>query len=351
MGALPRAHRAVYLLGPRTTQLRTVPAPRPAEGELLVRIEAAATCGTDLKVWQRGGHPRMLQVPGPFGHEMAGTVVGLGEPSNGWTEGERVVVANSAPCGTCAACRSGRENLCSGLAYLNGAYGEYLLVPRRFAERSTYAVPSGLDLALAALAEPLACVLHGIGVCHFSGRETVAVIGGGPIGLMFAAVLGAGGHDVVLTDPNARRLAVARRLGAVDAFEASRDGRDAVRLSEAFGATGPEIVIEATGAPGAWETALAAVAPGGQVLLFGGCAPGTVAACDTHKLHYSEITVRGAYHHTPAALRGAIAFLADGVPDLSILLDAVYPLEKVQDALAAMEARRILKATIRPQPR
>jgi L-iditol 2-dehydrogenase len=279
---------------------------------------------------------------------MAGTIVGLGGASNGWTEGDRVVVANSAPCGTCAVCRSGRENLCSGLAYLNGAFGEYLLVPRRFAERSTYAVPSGLDLSIAAMAEPLGCVLHGVGVCGLSGDETVAVIGGGPVGLMFAAVLGSRGHDVVLTDPNASRLWAARRLGAVDTFEASRDGRDAVRLSNVFGGSGPEIVIEATGNPRAWETALAAVAPGGQVLLFGGCAPGTVAACDTHKLHYSEITVRGAYHHTPATVREAITFLAEGAPDLSVLLDGTYPLEKVQDALAAMEARHILKATIRP---
>ncbi len=292
----------------------------------------------------------MLQVPGPFGHEMAGTIVELGQPSNGWAEGDRVVIANSAPCGECKACRSGRENLCADLSYLNGAYGEYLLVPRRFSERSTYAVPPGLDPTMAAMAEPLACVLHGIDVCRLAGDETVAVIGGGPIGLMFAAVLGPRGHDVALIDPNASRLEAARRLGAVEAFEAARDHRDAERLSGIFSGLGPELVIEATGNPRAWETALASVAPGGQVLLFGGCAPGTTAACDTHKLHYSEITVRGAYHHTPAAMQNAIAFLAAGTPDLSILLNAVYPLERVPEALAAMEARTILKATIRPEP-
>ncbi len=345
-----RTHRAVYLLGPRVTELRTVAAPRAGRGELVVRIEAAATCGTDLKVWQRGGHPRMLQVPGPFGHEMAGVVVELGTGSNGWKEGDRVVVANSAPCGTCAACRSGRENLCPELSYLNGAYGEYVLVPRRFAERSTYAVPAGLDPEIAAMAEPLACVLHGIDVCRLEGSEIVGIIGAGPIGLMFAAVLSCRGHDVVLVDPNASRLAAARRLGATETLEAARDHTDAHRLSHLCARSGPEVVIEATGNPRAWETALEAVAPGGQVLLFGGCPQGTVTACDTHKLHYSEITVRGAYHHTPAAMRSAITFLAGGVPDLSVLLDAVYPLEGVQEALTAMEARSILKATIRPQP-
>ncbi len=104
-------------------------------------------------------------VPTPFGHEMAGTVAAVGKDQERWEVGDRVVVANSAPCGACEWCLRGRENLCAHLQYLNGAFSEYLLVPRRFAEVSTYPVPDELPLEIAALAEPLACVLHGLEVC------------------------------------------------------------------------------------------------------------------------------------------------------------------------------------------
>ena len=119
-----------------------MPVPEPGPGELLLRIGAATTCGTDLKVFQRGGHPRMLKAPTPFGHEMAGTITAVGTDVERWRPGDRVVVANSAPCGVCEWCSRGRENLCSDLQYLNGAFSEYLLVPRRFAEVSTYPLPA-----------------------------------------------------------------------------------------------------------------------------------------------------------------------------------------------------------------
>ncbi|MEO7793773.1 MAG: alcohol dehydrogenase catalytic domain-containing protein, partial [Thermoanaerobaculia bacterium] len=163
--SLPARARAVFLLGPGELELREVEVPRPAVGELLVAIEAATTCGTDLKVWRRGGHPRMLEVPGPFGHEMTGRVVAVGAGSgtpSPFREGDAVIVANSAACGRCPTCEIGRENLCPDLVYLNGAYADYLLVPEPFAARSTYLRPTGLALELAALAEPLACVEHGL---------------------------------------------------------------------------------------------------------------------------------------------------------------------------------------------
>src|SRR6185369_2185887 len=151
-----------------------VPTPEPGPGEILVRIDAATTCGTDVKVFRRGGHPRMLKTPTPFGHEMAGRVAALGEGVHRFREGDRVVVANSAPCGRCRACRQGRENLCADLHYLNGAFSEALLVPRRFVERSTYSCPEGLPAERAALAEPLACVLHGIETLGLSADADAA---------------------------------------------------------------------------------------------------------------------------------------------------------------------------------
>jgi L-iditol 2-dehydrogenase len=347
MTSLPAGFRAVYLVGRRRLEVREAPLPRPGTGEILLRIGAATTCGTDLKVWQRGGHPRMLTVPCPFGHEMAGDVAAVGDAVNTVGEGARVVVANSASCGECTACRAGHENLCRDLVYLNGAFGEYLLIPERFVLRSTYGIAPGLPLELATLAEPLACVLHGLEVCALDGREGVLVLGAGPVGLMFVAVLAARRRRVVLADLIPRRLEVGRALGAAETILLSGGEGDPELLRGGFAGTGPELVVEATGHPPAWEAAIGAVVPGGEVLLFGGCLPGTTASCDTHRLHYSELTIRGAYHHRPATFRQAVRSLEEGL-DLGPIVDHQRPLDEVGDALAAMERREILKAVIRP---
>jgi L-iditol 2-dehydrogenase len=338
-------------------ELREVPVPAPGPGELLVRIGAATTCGTDVKVFRRGGHPRMLKAPTPFGHEMAGTVVVVGEDAGRFRAGDRVVVANSAPCGVCEWCARSRENLCSDLRYLNGAFSEYLLVPRRFAEVSTYPLPPDLSFEIAALAEPLACVLHGLETSALERTSEIVVYGGGPIGLLFVDVLanspadfpGYGDHHIVLADPNLSRLEVGLRIGADEAVQVSRDGGEAPRLSKLsrFG-DGFDLAIEATGSPAAWQDALASVRPGGLVQLFGGCPPGTTVPLDTHRLHYSEITVKSAYHHRPATFERALALLASGRLHPRELLSAERPLAELEQALRSMRRREALKVVIRP---
>jgi L-iditol 2-dehydrogenase len=336
-----------------------VPAPGP--GEILLRVGAATTCGTDLKVFQRGGHPRMLKAPTPFGHEMAGTVAAVGEGGDGieqrWRVGDRVVVANSAPCGACEWCSRGRENLCSDLHYLNGAFSEYLLVPRRFAARSTYPLPAAMPFEVAALAEPLACVLHGLEISSLERASGIVVYGGGPIGLLFVDVLAnspgdfpsAGKHHIVLADPNPARLEAGKILGADVVVQVDRDGGEAARLCKTSRTgDGFDVAIEATGSPAAWQDALASVRPGGLVQLFGGCPPGTTVPLDTHRLHYSEITVKSAYHHRPATFQRALDLLANGRLHPRVLLSAERPLAQLEEALRSMRRREALKVVIRP---
>jgi L-iditol 2-dehydrogenase len=334
-----------------------VPVPAPGPGEILLRVIAATTCGTDLKTFQRGGHPRMLKAPTPFGHEMAGTVAAVGEGMERWQEGDRVVVANSAPCGVCEWCSRGRENLCSDLHYLNGAFSEYLLVPRRFAEHSTYALPAAIPFEIAALAEPLACVLHGLEISSLERASGVVVYGGGPIGLLFVDVLAnspgdfpAGGeHHIVLADPNPARLEAGKILGADVVVQVDRDGGEAARLCRTSRTgDGFDVAIEATGSPAAWQDALASVRPGGLVQLFGGCPPGTTVPLDTHRLHYSEITVKSAYHHRPATFQRALDLLASGRLHPRLLLSAERPLSQLEEALRSMRRREALKVVIRP---
>ena len=265
------------------------------------------------------------------------------------------MVANSAPCGSCDYCHGGRENLCRDLHYLNGAFAEYILVPSRFVQRNTYLLPADLSFDLAALTEPLACVLHGIEACGLSTRpgggpqRETAVWGAGPIGLLFVAALARGGHRVVLADLDPGRLQTGIRLGASATVQVGGAGSQAylVRAHTRLG-EGAEVVIDATGVPDVWKDAILSVRPGGLVNLFGGCPPGTTIPLDTAHLHYHEITVMGVYHHRPATVQAALEMLASKAFDAGLLLSAEYPIELVEEALRRMIRKEAIKVVVRP---
>lgn len=353
---VPKLQRTVFLLGPEQVELREVPVPEPAQGEFLLRVRAANTCGTDVKVFRRGGHPRMLQPPCPFGHEMAGEVAAVGPGGKRWKVGDRVVVANSASCGECDYCRENRENLCRDLQYINGAFSEYILIPERFARRSTYAFPTKTLFEVAALAEPLACVRHGIDSIHpFHVEQDIIVFGAGPIGYLFSMDLHSRGVRVVIADVNDDRLACSYDLGAEPLKLSPGGGQAEMVRASAQDSAGFDVAIDATGVPEVWQDAIESVRPGGQVILFGGCAPGTSIPLDTHRLHYSELTVRGVYHHRPATFARALELLVDlDIPDplddrdQHPLLTAERPLEELEEALRSMMRGEEFKVVIRP---
>lgn len=348
-----RTMRGAMLLGPEQIEVRDLPVPEPGPGDIILSVEAATTCGTDVKVFRRGGHPRMLQVPTLFGHEMAGRVAALGEGVSGFKEGDAVVVANSAPCGDCDYCAVGRENLCLDLQYLNGAFAEFVHVPARFVDRNTYAIPDGLDFGKAALTEPLACVLHGMDACDLdrygkTGPVEVVLFGAGPIGLLFVAALARDGHRVILADPNPPRLDVGRQLGAAETIQIERGGGQADAVKAVIsGGQGAWVAVDATGVPEVWMDAINCIRPGGMVNLFGGCAPGTEISLDTHLVHYSELTIKGVYHHRPDTIRRALAMLADPTFRADLLLSTEQPIDKTEAALRAMMAKEALKVVIR----
>ncbi|MDX2314056.1 MAG: alcohol dehydrogenase catalytic domain-containing protein [Gammaproteobacteria bacterium] len=354
MPSIPEHMVGAILLGPEHIEIRELPVPRPADGELILRVRAATTCGTDVKVFRRGGHPRMLKVPTLFGHEMAGEVVALGNGVEKFSLDDRLVVANSAPCGHCDYCRVRRENLCTDLEYLNGAFAQYLCVPARFVEVSSHHIPDGLDFDKAALTEPLACVLHGLDACELARRpegSEVVVFGAGPIGLLFTAALGRDGHRVILADPNASRLEVGMRMGAAKVQVIERDGGQASLIRAATSAgLGADVCIDCTGQPAVWRDTMEALRPGGLALLFGGCAPGTRVEMDTHHVHYSEITVKGVYHHRPDTVRRALEMLSEADFAAEHLLSDVRPIEEVEQALRAMMDKTALKVVIRNTP-
>jgi L-iditol 2-dehydrogenase len=314
--------RALILHGPGDLRLEDVPDPVPGDGEVLLQVEVALTDGTDLKAYRRG-HPVLLgELPSPFGHEVCGIDVATGR---------RVVAANSAPCGRCAACRRGQETICEHLLpLLNGAYAELLLVPERIASKNLLPVPPGLLPEIAALAEPLACCLHGIDVAGVEHGQTVAVVGLGPIGLMLCACVADAGARPVAVGSREERRALAPSFDAV--------------LADADGA---DVVIEAAGTVEAWERALSLVRPGGTVLAFGGLPRDARVAVDPYRIHYEEVRLVGAFHHTPRQFRAALAFLASGAHPFERLVTHEVGLEGV-GPLFDDPPRGYLKAAVRP---
>src|SRR5947207_6836597 len=188
---------AAVLYGKEDVKIEKVPIPRVEMGEVLIKVQVALTCGTDLKVFQRGYHARMIKPPALFGHELAGTIEEVGEGVHRFRRGQRVVALNSAPCGACFYCQKRQENLCEDLLFNNGAYAEYIRIPRRIVETNMLAVPPDVTYEEAAMVEPLACVLRGLHETGVEIGDTVTVIGGGPIGLMFVQVAKAIGCNVM----------------------------------------------------------------------------------------------------------------------------------------------------------
>lgn len=349
---IPSIARAARFYAPRDVRVEDVLVRSPGPGEVLVRVVAAATCGTDLKAFRRG-HPVLLgPPPAPFGHEFAGEVVACGAGVTGWPVGTSVVGANSAPCGACFYCLRGRESLCERLALWNGAYAEYALIPAHIVARNLYALPDGVDPAVAALAEPLACALHAVEDAGVAPGDTVAILGSGPLGLLLLAAARERGARVILAGKRAERLALAGQWGAAVVLDAAATGEGADQAAalraETDGGRGADVVFEAVGRPEVWQTAAQVARPGGMVDLFGGCPSGTTSTFETHALHYGERTLKGTFHHTPRHFAAALEAIKSGAISAGELLTGEASLDDLVPTLERLERGEGIKYTIRP---
>ncbi len=341
---------AGVLHGKEDLRMERIGVPSIGPADILVRVRAALTCGTDLKVFRRGHHARMITLPAPLGHELAGDITDVGSAVTSFEVGDRIVAANSAPCHKCFYCRRDHKNLCENLLFNNGAYAEFIRIPGPIVDCNTHLVPPHVDYRAAALTEPLACVLKGIDDTGISPGDTVAVIGLGPIGLMFVRVAKIVGARVVAVGRSQVQLDRAEHLGAEVFVESRRGGdpSDEVRR-HTDGGRGADAVIEAVGSPHAWRQAVSMVRPGGAVNFFGGCPKNTVVCLDTSRLHYASIAIKATFHHTPDHIREALELISRGDLHAGDFLGDEAPLDDLKSVFRRMLTRSgLLKTVVLP---
>lgn len=331
---------AAVLYGKEDVRIERLPVPVAGTGEIVVRVHAALTCGTDLKVFRRGYHARMLKPPVTFGHELAGTVHAVGAGVTKFREGDRVVALNSAPCDQCYFCKRDQQNLCDDLLFNNGAYAEFIRVPSRIVEKNTLPIPDGLPYEHAALTEPLACVLKGLEESAPRAGDTIVVIGAGPIGLMFIHAAQIAELRVIAVVKHDEQIAAARTFGAEHVVQttATADPVTAVRALTAEN-RGVDLAIEAVAVPTTWQWAVEMVRKGGTVNFFGGPPSGTKVEFDTNRLHYNDITLKASFHHTPATARSAFDLIKSGKFKCREYITGRAPLTEVGDVLRGLMTR------------
>ncbi len=332
-------------------ELEEVEKPTIKDDEVLVKIKVALTCGTDAKTYKRGPGKKTpyMSAIHIFGHEYAGVVEQAGRNVTKFKPGDRVVSANSAPCGTCFHCKRCEFSLCENLTWLWGTFTEYIAVPAPIVQKNMHVIPDNVDFKIAALVEPLACVLHGIERTRISIGDTVVINGAGPIGLMYVFLAKMKGARVISTDLSGERLALANDLGA-DITVQVRDGMDVVEAVRALtdGNRGVDVAIEAVGSPSIWESTVKMARKGGIVNLFGGCPSGTSISIDTSLIHYGEVQIMGVFHHTPRFIKGAFDLLVNGTFPGYKFITHVLPLDKVGEALQMITSQQGIKIALIP---
>lgn len=340
--------KAAIYHGQEDVALEEVDVPGIKSDEVLIKVEVALTCGTDRKMYLRG-HP-LFKPPFIFGHEFAGTVVKVGDEVKNFKEGMKVVAANSAPCNSCYFCKIGNQSMCDNIfLHLSGAFAEYAVVPAPIVKQNLLEIPPHVTFQDAALVEPLACVVHGIERSGIQLGNTVVVNGAGPIGLMFVRLAALKGARVICTDMKKERLDIAKSLGAHEVVDISivDDAVSAVRdLTE--DRRGVDIAIEAVGLPSVWQDTIAMVRKGGTANLFGGCASGTTITVDTSLIHYSEVTIKGVFHHTPRYVKSALDLIAMGAIGSEHFISCSLPLNELSKILDLLVNQRGIKTAVIP---
>ena len=342
--------KAIQYYGPQNIRYEEVMVKPPEDGEIVVKVMSALTCGTDVKTFRRG-HPVLIKIiPSGFGHEFAGIVEKVGRNVDNLKVGDRVVAANSAPCGECFFCKREEYNLCENLDLLNGAYAEYITVPARIVKKNTLILPDNLSFDKAAFSEPLANVVHGVERTGIKEGDTVGIIGIGPIGLMFARLAKLKGAKVIVAGRNPLKLQMADEFAHADEIVDLKKYPNPEKIFLDFTEEGKglDVAVECVGLPEIWERIFTFVRPGGTVHFFGGCKSGSKVTFDTTKMHYGDIRLMSVFHHTPKYFRKALEYIASGDVEVEKLVTKTIGLKDIEWAMQQHIDGKAIKFLVKP---
>ncbi len=315
-------------------KITDIPIPEPGYGEVVIKVEAALTDGTDLKALIRGHN---IVKEGPFGHEYSGVVVNVGEGVENFKVGDRVFGVNTAPCYKCSMCLKNRYNLCENLRrnMVMGSYAEYLLIPEKVVSINLFHKPDNIPFKVAPMIEPLACVFQALD--RLTGYyESVLILGSGSIGAMFSSVLSLQGKEVYVAGRKEWKLRkISEHTGAKPLMFKTLKGKY-------------DVVIETTGSLNVWNVAMDYVDKGGTVLLFGGLKENQTFNINAHKFHYEDIRIITSFHHTPQSVRRSYKFLCKNWKTLEFLVSREYKLEDIEKAFEDMYKGKVFKCAIIP---
>jgi len=344
--------KAAVFYGPNDLRVEERPVPTPAENELLLQVGACAICGSDLRTYRFGA--RNITGPVVTGHEVAGTIAGVGKSLQGPSVGDRVAVAPAVPCGECPYCLRGIETMCDNLRSIgyefDGGFADYMIVPWSAVKAGCVnPVPENLTFEEATLAEPLACAINGQELLNVGSGDTVAILGAGPLGSMHAALArNRGASKIIISDVQEHRLELAKAFAVDAVIDATREDVTA-RVLEETGGAGASVVIVAAPSAKAQEQSLTLAAKHGRVSFFGGL-PKTnpFASLNANLIHYRELFIMGAYGSMPRHNRQALELLASGQIRAASLIGLVVPLERIAEGFDAVAQGKVLKVVVRP---
>lgn len=336
-----------FFVGNKGFEVREIPIPEPKEGEVLIRVAACGICGTDVHIYHGDKGSAEVTPPVILGHELAGIIEKTGKGVTRVKPGEHVTVDPNIYCGKCHYCHIGKKQLCENLYAIgvnrNGGFAEYCVVP----EEQCYLLNENIPLKYGAMAEPLACCIHGIDRASIRTGDTVCVIGGGAIGLLMVQLARlSGASRVVLSEPVAMRRNIGLELGA-DAVIDPIHEEVAKRLKEILGTEGADVVIECVGLPIAVEQAFEAAKKGATVLLFSVHPSGAVYKLNLEDVFHKELKIVGSIIN-PNTHERATALINTGCIRFEKIITHSYSVSQVKDAILMQMTNESIKVMIEP---
>jgi L-iditol 2-dehydrogenase len=323
------------------------PIPRIGPEEILVKIMASGICGSDVLEWYR-----IKKAPIVLGHEVSGEVIEAGEGVDRFKPGDRVFVNHHVPCNTCRYCLSGNHTVCETLHTTNfdpGGFSEYIRVPRINVERGTFILPRNVSYEEGTFVEPLACVIRGQRLAGLKPEKTVLIIGSGISGLLHILCARAGGtRNIIATDINRFKLSKALEFGA----RAVLDARENIpeRVKELNEGRLADVIIVCTGAPKAFEQAIASVERSGTILCFATTEPDVELKVPINRFWRNSVTLMSSYANSPLDAYLALSMLSSRVIDVNPLITHRLKLEETGLGFKLMTtSQESLKVIIDPR--